>query len=321
MYLIAEIGFNHNGDIELAKDMIHAASESGANAVKFQTFKASDIALPSSEHYKMIQQGELHLKDHEILFETSQKAGIEFLSTPFSRESVDLLDKIGVSAFKIASMDCTNKPFLEYIACTGKSIYLSTGMADLHEIAASVECIKNAGCKQLFLLHCISHYPAKAHDLNLDIIPFLKNLFNLPVGYSDHYPGIDACFAAVIKGAQVIETHFTLDKTILSGDHFHSATPEDLKTLRQRVELFNTMSGSIYAIYDRPDRPCKNDFRRGVYALKGLKKGAVISENDLFCTRPPNEFTPDDIQFLIGKILAKDILANHPILRSSIIAG
>jgi len=321
MYLIAEIGFNHNGDIELAKDMIHAASESGADAVKFQTFRASDIALPSSAHYHLIKKGELDLKDHELLFETAKKSGIEFLSTPFSQRSADLLNQVGVSAFKIASMDCTNRPFLEYIACFGKPVYLSTGMADLYEIAESLNCLNAAGCKQLFLLHCISHYPPKAKDLNLDVIPFLKHLFNLPVGYSDHYPGIEACFAAAIKGAEVIETHFTLDNTQEGGDHFHSATPEELKTLRQRIDLFYAMSGSRQAIYDRPDRICKDDFRRGVYAQQDLKKGDTLSVNDLFCTRPPNEFTPNDINFLIGKILKRDIPLNHPITGLSIFSG
>lgn len=321
MYLIAEIGFNHNGDMALAEDMIWAASESGADAVKFQTFKASDIALPSSAHYQLIQKGELILKDHETLFETAKKAGIKFLSTPFSRESADLLSAIGVSAFKIASMDCTNKPFLTYVAGKGKPVYLSTGMADLGEIAESVSCLKSAGAKDLVLLHCISHYPPKAEELNLDIIPFLKDLFQIPIGYSDHYPGIEACFAAAIKGAEVIETHFTLDNTIEGGDHFHSATPDQLKSLRQRVALFDIMTGSRQAIFKRPDGPCKKDFRRGVYARKDLKKGHVISEEDLFCTRPPNDFTPDDMRFLIGKKLREDVSSNQAIARSSIFSA
>jgi len=313
MYLIAEIGFNHGGDMILAGDMIQAAAQAGADAVKFQTFRAQDIALPSSPHYAMIQKGELSLKDHMKLSEIAQKYSIDFLSTPFSTEGVDLLMKVGVSAFKVASMDCTNHPLLRYIAKTGKSIYLSTGMARLEEIADSLDELAQNNCTEVAVLHCISKYPAAAEDLNLDIISYLKEKFKVRVGYSDHYPGIEACFAAAIQGAEIIETHFTLDKTLPDGDHSHSADPADLIDLKTRFTLFSTMTGSRKIIDQRPDQGFAKDFRRGVYTRRAVKKGERLTETNLYCTRPPNDFTPDDIKYLNGKILNQDLAANSPV--------
>ena len=318
MYLIAEIGFNHEGDMALAEEMILAAAGAGADAVKFQTFRATDIALTSSPHFSLIRKGEMTPENHALLFETAQKAGIDFLSTPFSVNGVDLLQDIGVSAFKVASMDCTNKPLLKHIARTGKPVYLSTGMAELYEIAESLQYLKQNGSGQVSLLHCISHYPAEAADLNLDIIPFLNRIFNVPAGYSDHYPGIEACFAAAVLGARVIETHFTLDKKKPGGDHGHSADPDDLKALKTRIRHFREMQGRKDAIFSRPDRNCAKDYRRGVYASRDLNPGDIISENDLFCARPASDFTPNDIPFLEGKKVIAKVAANNPIFSNAI---
>lgn len=318
MYLIAEIGFNHEGKMDVARDLIHAAAEAGADAVKFQTFRAGDIALPSSPHYDLIKQGELTHENHVDLFETAQKAGLDFLSTPFSLGSVDLLQKIGVSAFKVASMDCTNLPLLKHIAATGKPVYLSTGMAELHEIALSLNRLKAWSKGEVILLHCLSLYPAGAKDLNLDVIPFLRSLFNVPVGYSDHYPGTDACFAAAAMGAQVIETHFTLDKSIPGGDHGHSADPHDIKKLKEKLVLFEQMKGSKEAVYFRPDKKCALDFRRGVYAGRDLVEGNQIQADDLVCSRPPSDFTPNDIRELVGRTLKESVSAFNPITRETV---
>ncbi|NWH04980.1 N-acetylneuraminate synthase family protein [Desulfobacter latus] len=316
MYLIAEIGFNHNGDIHLAVDMIRAAAEAGADAVKFQTFRAKDIALPSSPHYALIEKGEMSFEDHERLRREAKTQGIDFMSTPFSIDAVDLLAKVGVSAFKIASMDCTNTMLLKKVAAAGKPIYLSTGMASMEEISAAVDTLKSANCKNIYVLHCISHYPASADQLNLSIIPYLKEqLDGIVIGYSDHFPGIEACFAAAVIGAQVIETHFTLDKTIPEGDHSHSADPADLKALKSRLALFESMAGSAQAISQRPDQECAKDFRRGVYTRRELKKGDTLKSEDLQFTRPASDFTPDDIDFLEGKIVTEDLPVNAPVTK------
>ena len=318
MYLIAEIGFNHEGDIELAQKMIQAASDNGADAVKFQTFQARDIALPTSAHYDLIKQGELTENQHTILFETAMKSGVDFLSTPFSDSGVKLLDKIGVSAFKVASMDCTNKPLLKQIARTGKPVYISTGMAELYEIAQTLHFLETSNCSEVTLLHCISHYPAKAEELNLSIIPYLESIFNVPIGYSDHFPGVYACIAAAMQGAAVIETHFTMDKTLPGGDHGHSADPRDLKHLKNTLELFRTMAGSKDKIFNRPDRPLTKDFRRGVYAAEHLTAGSRIEKTQLFCTRPESDFNPDDMEYLEGRILTKNIPVNQPVTRDAL---
>lgn len=318
MYLIAEIGFNHEGDIELAKQMIKAAAENGADAVKFQTFNASDIALPDAPHYSLIKDGELTPEQHELLFKTAVDEGVEFLSTPFSMTGVDMLDELGVSAFKVASMDCTNTPLLEKIAKKGKPMFISTGMTELHEMADTVNTLKNAGCTDMTLLHCISHYPAETEDLNLDIIPYINSVLNVPVGYSDHYPGVDACIAAAMLGASVIETHFTLDKTREGGDHAHSADPADLGYLKKQMDLFFKMKGNRENIFNRPDRSCKKDYRRGVYVASDMKKGEIIKGENLFCSRPESDFTPHDIKYLEGRTLTSDIKANKPITRDKI---
>lgn len=318
MYLIAEIGFNHNGNLELAEKMIREAADAGADAVKFQTFKADDIALPSSPHYDLIKKGELSLNDHEALFKTAAAAHVDFLSTPFSKAGIDLLQQTGVPAFKIASMDCTNHPLLKLIAETGKPLYISTGMAGLSELADTLDFLKKHNCTDITLLHCISNYPAKAEELNLAVIPYLKSLFNVRVGYSDHYPGVEACIAAAMLGADVIETHFTLDKTIPGGDHSHSADPSDLKHLKQTLDLYKTMQGSRETIFNRPDRSCAKEYRRGVYAAVDLNAGEVINEENLFCTRPESDFSPNDIEHLKGRPLARSIPACHPVTRESL---
>ncbi len=307
VYIIAEIGFNHEGNVETAEKMIRTAAEAGANAVKFQTFRASDIALPSSPHYENIKCGEMNLEQHLKLQCIAKECGIDFISTPFSPWAVDLLEKVGVPAYKVASMDCTNKHLLRYISQTGKPIYVSTGMASLEEIANTLDYLKEKNSGHVTLLHCLSMYPSEAEHLNLDIIPFLKEFFNIPVGYSDHYPGTDACLAAAMMGAEVIETHFTLDSLKQGGDHFHSVEPDSLRKLILDIALFNTMIGNRENILSRPDRAYTKDFRRGLYAAKTLAKGDILKEEDFLSCRPVSDLSPDDLESFTGKILDQDL--------------
>ncbi len=312
-YIIAEIGFNHEGDITVAKNMIKAAAEAGANAVKFQTFKAHDIALPSSEHYAAITHGEINLKQHQVLSDTACTHAIDFISTPFSRRAVDLLEKLDVPAYKISSMDCTNTYLLDYVAQTNKPVYLSTGMSSPSEIADSLVFLKKCKSGPVTLLHCVSCYPATAAHLNLEIIPYLKQLFNLPIGYSDHYPGIDACFVAAMLGAEVLETHFTLDPSRPDGDHSHSATPQLIKQLIRQIKIFTKMRGTDQAVYSKPDRYYAQLFRRGVYAAKPLKKGSKLKLSDCLLCRPTSILTPNDIPSIKGKVLIHNVAAFEPL--------
>ena len=313
--IIAEIGFNHEGNLALAIEMIKAIAKAGAHAVKFQTYRASDLALPSAPHYQAIQCGEMTLDQHKELAQVSRDCGLDFLSTPFSSWAVDILEEVGVPAYKVASMDCTNKYLLGFLAETKKPIYLSTGMATLDEIASTLNFLNEKRSGEVTLLHCMSLYPPKADDLNLNIIPFLKTVFGIPVGYSDHYPGIKACVAAVMLGAEVIETHFTIDTKKEGADHHHSVDPDMLKQLITEVELFDKLKGNPNAIYSRPDRHFVNDFRRGVYSARQLKKSETIKEEDMLFCRPTSELSPDDIDWFNGKMLSKDVPAYTAISR------
>ena len=319
MKIIAEIGFNHEGDIEEGKRLIAAAAGSGADAVKFQTFRASDLVPETSEHFKLIKNAEMTFDDHLKLDKTAKSCGIEFLSTPFSPWAVDLLEKIGVKAYKIASMDCTNRYLLKHVAQTKKPLYISTGMANFGEIAETLDYLTNIGSGPVTLFHCLSIYPAKMEELNLETIKVLKDLFGLPVGYSDHYPGSAACLAAAMVGAEVIETHFTLDSSKKGGDHYHSVTPAEMKKLKNDIDSFLTMKGERNAAYSRADRKNAKDFRRGVYAAKDIVEGKVIAPDDLAFIRPANFFSPNDLDVLVGRRIKRNLQSYDPIIPDSII--
>ncbi len=322
MRIIAEIGFNHEGKMDDAAALIRAAADAGADVVKFQTFAATDIVLPSSPHVQAIQAGELDLAQHRTLKELADAAGVEFMSTPFGPRCVDLLEQVGVSEYKIASMDVTNLPLLRLIAATGKPVILSTGMAVLSEIALALETLEANGAGQVSLLHCLSDYPARAEQLNLSVLGLLHETFGVPVGYSDHFPGIDACIAAYFHGAEIIETHFTLDTTIPGGDHAHSADPAMLRRLVDSIALFETMRGDAGTFFrNRPDRANAVPYRRGVHASRPIKAGEVIGEADLMCCRPEQEFGPADAGRLVGLRAGRDIAAYAPVLHDDLVAG
>ncbi len=313
--VIAEIGFNHEGELKLAIEMIKAATQAGANAIKFQTYRAKDLALPSAPHYQAIKRGEINLEQHQELAKIAHGCGIEFLSTPFSPWAIDVLEKVGVPAYKIASMDCTNKHLLGFVAETKKPIYLSTGMATLTEISETLYYLSEVKSGPVTLLHCMSLYPANANDLNLAIIPYLKELFGVPVGYSDHYPGTKACLGAAMLGAEVIETHFTLDMSKEGADHYHSVDAEMLRKLIADIELFQQMKGVKQGCLNRPDRKYAAQYRRGVFTAKSLKKGDTLRTEDLLLCRPTSRLKPEDVKWLEGSMIKQDIDAFHAIDR------
>ena len=230
--IIAEIGENHLGDMDLAKKMIKAAAQAGADIVKFQSFKGDDVPDDDPEKdwfYKV----ELSDQQHYDLKKYSQQCGIEFLSAPFSLDRARFLcEQLGLKTIKIASSQIVNLPLLEYVANKADTVYLSTGMADFKEIEKALQALKPV--RSIYLLHCVSEYPVADENANLLVIPSLAEKFNLPVGYSDHTLGIQACVSAVALGAKVVEKHFTLDKGLPGTDHVLSADPGELK---QMVEL------------------------------------------------------------------------------------
>lgn len=303
--IIAEIGLNHEGELDAARRMIAEAGAAGADWVKFQSFRPSDIALPTSEHFDLIKRCALDYKTHEELMTAARDAGVGFMSTPFSIEMVEWLEQLAVGAYKIASMDCTNRELLEAVARTGKPIYLSTGMAELAEIGEALDFLGALDSGPVTLLHCLSLYPTPASKLNLDAIPFLRETFNVPVGYSDHYPGIEACVLAGILGSVAIETHFTFDPERAGMDHGHSVDAAGIRELRSRLDLAEQMRGARRSVLTRPDQGQRDALRRGVYAARELQPGERITRADLLTCRPAAAYGPSDI----GKLLGREVIA------------
>ena len=318
VYIIAEIGFNHEADMAVAADMIAAASDAGADAVKFQTFRATDITLPTSPHYRAIRDMEMTLDQHRELAALADKAGVAFLSTPFSAWAVDLLEEVGVRAYKVASMDLTNELLLGRIAETGKPLYLSTGMSVLAEIDRALAFLREHGDPEVTLFHCLSKYPATAEQLNLSAISHLRRTFGVPVGYSDHFPGNRACLAAAMMGASVIETHFTLDSGKEGGDHGHSTDPAALKQLVEDIRLFEAMRGDPLFFNDRPDRPEASLFRRSIHAARDIAPGEVLTMDDLMLNRPGNGRPTADLGLFLGRETRRAVQQYEPLSQDDV---
>jgi len=324
-FIIAEAGVNHNGDIELAKKLIDVAKEAGADAVKFQTFKAENVVIkhtPKADYqventksnesqYDMLKKLELSEDEFRELYRYAKNKGIMFLSTPFDFESVDFLEELGVPAFKISSTDLTNLPFLEYIAEKGKPIILSTGMGTLGEIEEAVSAIKNAGNENIILLHCITSYPAKIESLNLRVIKTLKEAFKLPVGFSDHSLGIYAPIAAVALGAVVIEKHFTLDKNLPGPDHKASLNPEELREMIRGIRLIEKALGDGIKRPTSEEMKIKKVARRSIVAKVNIPRGAIITKEMIAFKRPGIGLPPKYYNEVIGKKARRDIKADE----------
>ena len=317
-YVVAEIGFNHEDDMGLAVKMINAAAKAGADAVKFQSYRASELVLESSEHFNIIKHAELSLADHEKLVETARKNNITFLSTAYDTGSVDILEKVNAPAYKVASMDVTNLPLLRYIAKTRKPMIVSTGMATLDEISEAVETIQKAGNDQIILLHCLSKYPAPSEEVNLKALLLLQSNFNLPVGYSDHVLGNATALAAVALGACLIEKHFTIDKTLPGPDHKISADPQELAQLVGDTRVIESSLGELSVIENRPDREGASLFRRSIFARVDIPAGSVITVEMIKCVRPENGLPPKYWEWVVGRVAKVNIHQEEPITREVI---
>ncbi|MFB0564467.1 MAG: N-acetylneuraminate synthase family protein, partial [Candidatus Aminicenantaceae bacterium] len=309
----AEIGNNHEGDFELAKQMIHQAAEAGADVVKFQTFRVSDFVTCSErERYNQLAKYEFSYDQFKELYTIATGEGLMFLSTPLDLKSVDALDGF-VEAFKIASGDNTFWPLIAHVASKGKPVILSTGMAEDGEIAQALKVLKRHGKSEaiedwVVLLHCVSCYPTPDDKVNLLSIDYLKDKFGLTVGYSDHTLGTTACIAAVARGARVIEKHFTYskkDKDFM--DHRISADPVEFKHIVEEIRLVETSLGE----YKNEMMPCeekvKDMARRSIAAKRFIEKGKMIEENDLTWLRPASGFRVGDENLVIGRRASRNI--------------
>lgn len=321
IFIIAEAGVNHNGSIELAKQLINAAASAGADAVKFQTFIAEEVVsinAPKAEYqkettdisesqYDMIKKLELSKKDHLELIDHAKNRNIIFLSTPFDERSVDLLVELGIPLIKISSGEITNHPFLKYISKKGLPIILSTGMSTLNEVDEAVSAIKEAGCKDLTLLHCTSNYPSRIEDCNLRAMKTMFNSFNLPVGYSDHTLGTVVPIAAAAMGACVIEKHFTMDKNLPGPDHKASLEPNELKEMVRNIRIVEKAFGSSMKSPVASELEVRDVVRRSIVAKVEIPRGIIITEDLLAFKRPGVGIAPKHIGLLIGKTANQNI--------------
>jgi N-acetylneuraminate synthase/N,N'-diacetyllegionaminate synthase len=315
-FIIAEAGVNHNGSIELAKKLIDAAKEAGADAVKFQTFKAENVVVKNVEkaeyqkkstnsresQYEMIKNLELSEYDFKKLADYAKEKEIMFLSSPFDKESVDLLYELDVPAFKIGSGEITNFPLLKHIARKGKPVILSTGMSTLGEVEEALNVIRSEGVEDVILLQCVSNYPTRIEDINLRAMGTLKQAFKVPVGLSDHTLGIIVPIAAVALGACVLEKHFTLDRNLPGPDHKASLEPDELKEMVNAIRDVEKALGKGIKRPTADEEEIKKAARRSVVAKVDIPEGAVITEDMLDVKRPGTGIEPRYMEGVIGKI-------------------
>lgn len=331
-FIIAEAGVNHNGDVELAKRLVDVAAEAGADAVKFQTFKAERVISatapkaeyqlqttdPSESQLDMARRLELSPEAHRELQAYCQERGILFMSTPFDKESADLLDELGVPVFKIGSGEITNWPFLEYVARKGKPIILSTGMSYLSEVDEAVRVIRDAGCDQLVLLHCVSNYPADPADANLRAMQTMATAFHVPVGYSDHTPGIEVALAAVALGACVIEKHFTLDKNLPGPDHRASLEPHELQALVAGIRTVELALGNGAKRPARSEVDNRLVVRRSLAAASDIPEGTVLRSDMLQALRPASGISPALVEHVVGRRVRRSLKSGQLIAWSDL---
>lgn len=320
--IIAEAGVNHNGDIDIAKKLVDVAAESGADIVKFQTFKSENCVSKNAQKAEyqlqttdsqesqldMIRKLELDTKTHHILIDYCKQKNIKFLSTPFDIESVGLLHNLGLEIFKIPSGEITNLPYLRKIGKLNQQVILSTGMANLGEIESAIEVLVDSGTKRenITLLQCNTEYPTPFADVNLKAMKSLKKAFRLPVGYSDHTPGIAIPLAAVGMGAKVIEKHFTLDKNMEGPDHKASLEPHELKAMVQGIREIELALGDGIKRTSQSEAKNKPIARKSIVANCAIKKGEILSESNLYTKRPAGGISPMEWDKVIGTKAVRD---------------
>src|ERR1041385_598944 len=323
VFVIAEAGVNHNGDLKLARALIDVAVEAGADAVKFQTFRADRLVTPeapkaeyqlettgdSESQLEMLRRLELSAGAHRELQSYCHERGIIFLSTPFDEEAVDLLDELGVPAFKISSGDLTNSPLLEYLASKGKPVILSTGMSELSELIEAVSVLNTAGCENPGLLHCVSNYPAQAAEVNLRAMQTMRSAFDVPVGFLDHTEGIDIALAAVALGACVIEKHFTLDRTLPGPDHRASLEPAELRELVRSIRTVESALGSGRKVPAPSEIETAKVARRSLVAARDIPAGITWQRDMVVIRRPGTGMSPAMLDTLLGRRAVRDVAA------------
>lgn len=314
-FVIAEAGVNHNGDIELARELVMVAARSGADAIKFQTFSAERLATesapkaryqaahtdPAESQQRMLKRLELSESEHRRLMDDCRREGIMFLSSAFDERSADLLQSLGVEAYKVPSGEITNLPFLAHLAAKGRCLIVSTGMSDLEEVDAALAAIRGAADVPIALLHCVSLYPSPARGVNLRAMETMRRRYDVPVGYSDHTEGAAVALAAVALGASIVEKHFTLDRGLPGPDHAASLEPAELRSLIEQVRDVESALG------DGVKRPLPEEAetaavaRKSLVAAADIPAGTVIVRDMIAIKRPGTGLAPNRLEWLVGR--------------------
>lgn len=326
-YIIAEVGVNHNGDVSVAKELIEKAKESGADCVKFQTFKASQIVTKSSpkakyqlevtdtqeSQFDMLKKLELDFDAYLDLINYCKEIEIDFLSTPYNLEDLTFLENLGVDSYKIASGQLTEIPFIKAVARKGKTILLSTGMGTLSNVFDAVEAIRSEGNNDIIVLQCTTNYPSKIEDANILAMNSIKEACGVRVGYSDHVANNYACYAAVALGAELIEKHFTLDTSMPGPDHLCSLTPSEFKEM---VVGIRNIEMSLGSKVKRPSQiEVDNSFgmKRGMVIIKEIEEGEVITEEHIGFKRPLKGIPINMLDSVIGKQASQNMVVDQAI--------
>ncbi len=332
VFIIAEAGVNHNGDIDLAKQLIDVAKDSGADAIKFQTFKAENLntkkAPKATYHiettgneqswFDLLKTQELSRKDHEVLIDYCNKKGITFLSTPYDEESFDLLVELNLPIVKVASTDANNTPFLSYMAKAKIPLILSTGMCSFEEVQRSVAAIRKSGGEDFALLQCTSNYPAPVEDTHLRVMDLYERDFGVPVGYSDHTKSSILPVAATAAGATIFEKHFTIDKNLPGPDHRSSLEPKELFEMVKSIRETETLLGLEKKAPAPSELENRDKLRKSIVTKGHLSKGDVLTREMLCFKRPGTGLMPWELDSIIGKKVIKDISADELIQRKDL---
>lgn len=321
-YIIAEAGVNHNGRLDLALKMIDAAKRAGADAVKFQTFKAGQVVIPKGRMAKyqrenigktksqleMLKKLELNEKFYKPIINLCKKRKITFISTPHGGfESVDFLQSLDTPVFKFGSGDLNNLPVLQYAAKFHKPMILGTGMSTLKEVKEAIDCIKKLGNKKIIVLHCTSNYPCPLDEVNLRAMQTMMKKLDVLVGYSDHTLGINVSVMAVALGACVIEKHFTLDRNMQGLDHKASIEPEELKEMIKQIRNVKEILGSPIKKPNKSEMLMIKTIRKSIVSLRDIKKGEKFTKENIGIKRPGTRLAPKYYFEILGKISRKNI--------------
>lgn len=334
VYIIAEMSANHAGDIENAKKIIREAKRAGADCVKIQTYTADTLTIDCDNEYFQISKGtwngenlyRLYQKAYtpwewqKELMEEAKKEGLDFFSTPFDKSSVDFLEEIGVEFYKIASFEIVDLPLLKYVASKGKPMIMSTGMSTLGDIEAAVNTVRSQGNDQLALLRCASAYPAITDEMNLKTMQNMGEIFQVPVGLSDHSMGSVGAVTAVALGASIIEKHFCLDRTLENPDSSFSMNPEEFSQMVRDVRQAQKAIGKVsYG----PTRQEESNvvFRRSIFCVKDIQAGEPLTEENIRIIRPGYGLEPKFYEEILGQVALRDIKRGMPIKQSLIGEG